>query len=155
MTDPFIIYVKNHYNEAPTTLRSKEKIHWLRNQFDGGGLTMSKAYLDSWVLPVSVHVCKIDRIVPNLYQNFLRLYGLREYDKPPKQMYYYGNGANVPRKALQLPYRIILNSADNRGETWYIENESEFTTLCKMFLNARGNPNDVGVVNSIIEQQPV
>ena len=162
MSNPYIEFVKKNYKKAPAKLKPTEKIKWLAQQYakkaskdKGAGLTMSKAYLGSWIIPVSVHVCKIDRINPNIYQTQLQRYGIRDYNDSPKQMYRYDNGIHVPSKALQLPFRIILTSVDGGSETWYIENEAEFTTLCKIFVHARANPADVGVVNSVIEQHPV
>ena len=65
----------------------------------GKGLTMSRAYHRAWVLPVRVHVCRIDRIIPNLYTNELRRINfVQDYDQPPKQMYHY------PTADPRVPY---------------------------------------------------
>ena len=121
----------------------------------GGGLTMSKTYLKSWIIPIRVHVCQIDEINPYTYVTIMNRYGIpANYDKEPRQTYSYGPDEYVPNKALQLPYRIILISG-GQSVTWYIENETEFTRLCKIFIHARDNVNNNKVINTVIEQHPV
>lgn len=102
---------------------------------------------------------QIDRIMPNLYNNLVQQYSLHsllaQATIPPYQVYRFPEGQNVSRKALQLPYRIILTSTNGGRETWYIENENEFAQLAKLFLKARRAGDDDRVINSVVEQQPV
>lgn len=125
----------------------------------GSGLTISKMYHDSWILPVKVQVCQIDRIVPELFNTLSERYSLRSLvaraTSPPFQVYQYPEGAQVPRKALQLPYRIVLTTQVGGRQTWYIEDQNEFAQLAKLFVKARSRNDDERVINSIIEQQPV
>ena len=128
------------------------------------GLTMSRMYHNSWLFPVRVHVCQIDRIndeqwhrltlrFPRLFLNPVisdvlphRAYRLKVGDPDPPWL----------RTALQLPYRVILTSIDGqRREVWFFEDEAEFTRFSKAFVTARQHNHDILVQNSIIDQEPV
>ena len=69
----------------------------------------------------------------------------------PKQIYRFACGAPTPRNVLQLPYRIILVSNDQRGETWFIEDKNDFTTMRTMCINATTDPE---VHDYLYEQNP-
>ena len=127
----------------------------------GSGLTLSRMYHKSWILPVRVQVCQIDRINRAGWAQVMREYPTimtALTNASPHQLYRYVGGTPAPpflRTALQLPYRIILTSTDGQSEFWFVEDESEFTRLSKIFVRARADNRDDRVVNTIIEQHPV
>ena len=131
------------------------------DKFTGKGLTLSKAYHRSWILPVRVHIASIERLNPMEYNRLMNVLGVRrESTESPYQMYNYIEGAPVPARALQLPYRIVLTSTQGERETWYIENETEFRRLVSTFVSARKLPRqekntDLYFKESTIEQHPV
>ena len=126
-----------------------------KKKLSGKGLTMSKAFLDSWVLPVRVEVCEISHIDEMRYVHFIQDNHISiHYTHLPRQAYYYHFGELVPVKALKLPYRIYVCSTNSRGGIWYMEDKTDFNRLCQISAQAKQMDRDTIVQFASIEQHP-
>lgn len=134
----------------------------------GKGLTMSKAYQKSWIIPTRVQVCEVENIIPSRFLNFASKHKLlREAPNPmlegsfkighsPPQVYLQRDVEHAKKlKMFQLPYRIILKS--DMGEIGMIalEDKDVFEKYCEELIQTTANPSSPVVSTYEIEQHPV
>jgi len=97
----------------------------------GKGLTASKAYVDSWVTPVRVHIIEIFDIDERRFEQFVHEHNLSRArqansmltnsvripnsgNSEPNEIYFLNMHNRSHRTALQLPYRILLQTTTQK-----------------------------------------
>jgi hypothetical protein len=122
----------------------------------GAGLTLSRLYHNSWLIPTRVQVVTIRNVIRAQYQNTLYRLGIVEqFTRLPRRIYYFPEGEAAPAAALQFPFRIIIVTTLGGSGTWYVEDENEYRILVRAFAHCRNPPSDLVEINNDFIQEPV
>lgn len=121
----------------------------------GAGLTLSKAYINSW--PVRVEVVEINNIIPTdfnkLYSSHIKPLQLRNLLHPminpknvlvirterPQKIFVYGPGQETEEIA-RLPFRILLRTTNGQFGAIALDDEELFRDLCQRIIQITTDP---------------
>ena len=124
----------------------------------GGGNTLGHLNVLNPERPPVIEV-EIDNINPGLYGEARARHRIGESNQAGHRVFIYNAHQFPTQEALDLPFRLILRTRNimwqaPREERWYIEDPGEFTTLCRLFRNARGLPGVQRVIKRQVPRPP-
>ncbi|MBS1738474.1 MAG: hypothetical protein JSS98_17980 [Bacteroidetes bacterium] len=110
---------------------------------NGGGLTLSKLYHNSWIIPIRVEVCEIfDVMEPHLIHHFPRMPIANYFHEAPQPgivrvpnedqqlftIHFFGDDPQN-ENILQAPYRLLMTLTNGRRGGLALDNKQVFDDL--------------------------